>query len=89
MKCAVCRSIENRSGEVVSMFVELHDYTPIQMENLSEVAIVVVLEGLGASEGLATVYENRVTRQTWINQDALRELARKQAQTDGRNGYIS
>ena len=89
MECAVCRAMHNDKNEVIGMFVELKDYSTTQMENASELATVVVLEGLGASDGLATIYENGKTRQSWVCCDSLRELARKQAQYDGRNGYIS
>ena len=80
MECAVVR----RNGD--SLNVTIRDLSPVAAENLSELAVVVAMTP-GCE--LSTVYQNRTTRQAYVNRDDLRELARKQAQYDERCGWIS
>ena len=96
MKCAVVKSEKFANGQVKRIeSVEIRDLTPIQAENLSEIAAIVSLEGVGVG-GSVVVYEDRVAKQALMTAEQREmletlalECAHRRAQYDGRNGWIS
>ena len=96
MKCAVVKTRSYTNGQVKAIeSVEIRELTPVAAENLSEVATVVALEGIGFGD-MTTIYEGREVRQalmtpeqrSYLERRAL-ECARRAAHYDERNGWIS
>ena len=92
MRCVALKVERYENGQVKRITDAWRaEYNPVQAENMSESAIVVSLErGIG---GLATIYEDRRTRQAIIDGEMLEALAmekeRRRAQSGEREGWVS
>ena len=92
MRCAEVKSERYENGQVKRIVdVRIRELNPVQAENLSEVAAVVVMQaGIG---GFATIYEDREMRQALVDLNALEDMAlefeRRRAQYDPHLGHMS
>ena len=94
MNCIIVKGIE-RNGKVIGATYEQADLSADKAREISHAATVVSLEGVGLNN-MTTFYEGGRVSQTLMTPEQRElletralECARRAAQYDGRNGWIS